>query len=140
MQPRDLSGVSGSMYIDQEGTYDVVVVETADHYFNSGSTGFRLKMQDPSGRTINDKIVDSSSTLWKMKQIAEAAKLTEEQQSRFTHDLLLGRSMNITVEPDGTYMKVSKYRMTDVVVEPLDIGAFSEPQPTKSAQTDNLPF
>lgn len=139
MQPRDLSGVSSSMYIDQEGTYDVVVIETADHYFNSGSAGFRVKMQDVAGRTIQDKVVDSPNTLWKMKQIADAAKLTDEQQARFTHDMLLGRTMNITVEPDGTYMKVSKYRMTDVVVEPMDLGAFSEPQSSK-ASADNLPF
>lgn len=133
MEPVNLTNVKTSQFIDTSGPHKVAITDTKDHYFNTGSTGFALIMCDENGCTIQDNIVVQENTLWKIKQIADAAKLSDAQQAAFTHEFLEEANVTIITEKDSKgYQKVIKYL-------PYDADVQSQPQP-QAKNDDDQPF
>lgn len=109
MEPVDISHVTTSQFLNETGPHRVTVTETSDHFFDSGNEGFAIKMVDEMGRQISDRVVVTEKTLWKLKQIADAALIPLEKQEKFTHQMLLEKAFVIQTERDGTYLKIIRY-------------------------------
>lgn len=117
-QTIDLTDVPESNYLDQPGIYNLAIVATENHIFKSGSTGFAIKMRDEYGRQISDRVVVTEKTLWKIKQIANAAGLTPEEQARFQHKMLIGKSVKCTCKlDDENYLRVDNYSTADAEID-----------------------
>ena len=127
----DLTNVPSSNFIEEPGSYDVAIVEATEHIFKSGSTGYMLKLRDEYGRTINDRIVLQENTYWKTKAIAEAARLSKEEQAAFHYTKLVGKTLKIIcVLDEENYCVVKRYLKSEIDV-PV-------PSPTRSG--DEVPF
>lgn len=106
----DLNNVSSSDYIDDAGEHNVLISEVKFHIFQTGSTGYQLRMEDEQGRRIVDRVVYQANTMWKSKNIAVAAGLSDTEMATFTPEKLQGRFLTITTETDDkNYQRIVKY-------------------------------
>lgn len=111
MEPVNLNEVPEGAYISEPGEYDVKITaakEVASR--QKGTPGITVTLTDAYGRTMRDTFWLVPAALWRLAQIADAAGLSTEQKEKFSDpDILIGLDVNVTTEPDGTYLKVVKY-------------------------------
>lgn len=129
----NLNDVPDSQFIDNAGTHNVVIREIKNYTSpEKGTPGKVLVLQDEFGRTMRHTYWLTPGSMPFVKMLARACGLTEQQMAVFTWSMVMGKSLQIVTEDDGSYQKVVKVSSATQEVIPLDL-------PTPSRNED-VPF
>jgi len=134
--PQNLSEVEGnSLYIDNEGKHDVVIVKCENTTSQAGTQGWRFNYRDAQGRMISDTCWLTEAAKPRLKSLGIAAGLNESELQNFIPPMIYGRTIQITTKKDPenpNYQKVAGFAASKASIDKNAL----PPLATK----DDLPF
>jgi hypothetical protein len=130
----NMNDVPDGQFIDNAGTHNVVIREIKPYTSpEKGTPGKVLVLQDEHGRTMRHTYWLTPGSMPFVKMLARACGLTEQQMGAFTWNMILGKSLQIVTEADGSYQKVVKVNSATVEVMPVDL-------PARPPVNEDVPF
>jgi hypothetical protein len=123
-------------FITEEGRFATTITEAKEDFTKSGENCITTTFTTPEGSAFTTQFQMNEKWGWKLKKLAEAARLSQSEISNFEPEMLVGKSVDIVLERGEKYLNLKTTLRSET---PAVAPAQRAPKPATRTNED-VPF